>query len=79
MLCGVARLRGADPGWSVRGGVEAKIGTKEANFARFWSILEGAALPRPPSGSATAYWIEGYAFKHAAQQGPEYPLILLHS
>ncbi len=39
---------GADPGWSVRGGVEVKIATKGANFARFWSILEGAAPPCPP-------------------------------
>ncbi len=45
---------GADPGWSFRGrGVEAKIGRKEANFTRFWPILEGAVPPRPPSGSAT--------------------------
>ena len=45
-------MPGADPGWSVTGGVEAKIGTKGANFARFWSILEGAVPPL--SGSATA-------------------------
>ncbi len=44
---------GADPGWSVTGGVEAKIGRKGANFARFWPILEGAAPPRPPTGSTT--------------------------
>ncbi len=39
---------GADPGWSVGGGgIEAKIGTKGATFVKFWSILEGAALPPP--------------------------------
>ncbi len=35
----------ADPGWSVRGGIEAKIGRKWSNFARFWPILEGTAPP----------------------------------
>ncbi len=29
------------------GGVEAKIGRKGSDFARFWPILEGAAPPRP--------------------------------
>ncbi len=38
---------GADPGWSVRGGVEAKICRKGANFARFWAILEGVVPPYP--------------------------------
>ncbi len=47
-------LSGADSGWSVRGGVEAKIGRKRANFARFRPILEGAVPPTPPSGSTTA-------------------------
>ncbi len=47
-------LARADPGWSVGGGVEAKIGRKGADFARCWPILEGAAPPHPPSGSATA-------------------------
>ena len=31
---------------------EAKIGRKGANFARFWTILEWAAPPRPPP-----FWI----------------------
>ncbi len=35
------------------GGIEAKIGRKGANFARFWPILEGVVPPHPPSGSAT--------------------------
>ncbi len=56
---------GADPEWSVRGGVEAKIGRKGANFARFWPILEGAALPRPLSGSATVVFQGLYKRKHA--------------
>ncbi len=38
----------ADPGWSVRGGVEAKIGRKGADFARFWPILEGQCLGQCP-------------------------------
>ena len=38
---------GADPGWSVRGGIEVKIGRKGADFARFWPILEGAAPHAP--------------------------------
>ena len=38
---------GADPGWSVRGGGADKIGSKWADFTRFWPILEGAAPPRP--------------------------------
>ena len=51
--CECCHRSGADPGWSVTGSIEAKIGTKGANFARFWSILEGAVPPRPPSGSTT--------------------------
>ena len=30
---------------SVRGGIEAQIGRKWSNFARFWPILEGTAPP----------------------------------
>ena len=45
-------ISGPDPGWSVRGGVEATIGRKVANFARFWPILGGqhphAPLLDPP-------------------------------
>ena len=40
-------MAGADPGWSVRGGGEDEIGSKWADFTRFWPILEGAAPPRP--------------------------------
>ena len=57
---------GADPGWSVRGDLEAKIGIKGANFARFWPILEGAVPPRPPSGSATDR-IHMYLYNHRSQ------------
>ncbi len=42
-----SKSAGADPGWLVRGGVEAKIGTKRANFARFWLILEGRCPHNP--------------------------------
>ncbi len=47
--CGSGGIQGGQLG----GHIEAKIGTKRANFARFWSILEEAAPPRSPSGSAT--------------------------
>ncbi len=44
----VQSFTGAFPGWSGGGGgVEAKIGRKWANFARFWPILGGGSTPRP--------------------------------
>ncbi len=48
-------IPGVDPGWSVRGGVEAKSGRKGADIARFWLILDGAVPSCPPSGSATGF------------------------
>ena len=46
MIFIIASKPGADPGWSVKGGVQAKISRKGANFQRFWPILERAAPPR---------------------------------
>ena len=59
----ITRMSGVDPRWSVRGGIEAKIGRKGPNFARFWPILEGAVPPRPlldpPSGADPRWPLRG--------------------